>query len=750
MAAEPELGSAAEENPYVGPRPFERDDEPLFFGRRAEIRELVSHVVANRVVLLYAASGAGKTSVLNAGVLPLLEREERFEILPRARVGGGASANGAAMDAGANVFVADLLLDWQGADGHAGDPGQRLAEFLAARPEPRDERRRRLPRLIVVDQFEELFTFHTEHWEQRAGFFEQLAEALEADPYLHAVIALREEYLARLERYLELIPAPVPFRLERLEADAALSAAVGPLERTSRRFAPGVAEAVVEDLRSLPVDVSRGEPIEIDGEFVEPVHLQVVCRSLWAALPPDVEEITDAHRQAFGDVDEALGRFYSDAVTAAAAAGRLRERELRRKLEQGFITPMGTRNTVFEGDGATAEIPNAAIGELEQRHLLHGEYRGRTRWLELTHDRLIEPIRRSNQRYRETTGRRRRRRQLAAAVVAAMVAGGVAVGIVAATTSDSGGGQTIVAAPNASVVLRQRVQVVTAAYSPDGRLIVTASADGVARIWNASSGTPVATLRGGGTSLSSAAFSPDGRLVVTGDIAGGARVWDWRAGRQTAVLRHPAHVTSAAFGPDGSTVLTASADGIARLWDVDSGRVVVELRPPRRTPLFGAAFSPDGGLVVTAGADGVARVWNVASRSTLAELRSGTGAPLLSAAFSPDGRLVATGSADGAARIWSWRDQVQRDARLYASQVASASFSPDGTYVVAAVADGAARVWSPGSGALVSILRAATRAALGSAVFSPDGKQVLTASADRTARVWDLYATSGGTGGDEG
>jgi hypothetical protein len=73
-------------NPYVGPRPFDEEDAPLFFGREAEVHELVSRVVANRVVLFYAASGAGKTSLLNAGATPSLRDEERFEVLPRARL----------------------------------------------------------------------------------------------------------------------------------------------------------------------------------------------------------------------------------------------------------------------------------------------------------------------------------------------------------------------------------------------------------------------------------------------------------------------------------------------------------------------------------------------------------------------------------------------------------------------------------------------------------------------------------------
>jgi hypothetical protein len=77
---------ARDDNPYVGPRPFERGDKQRFFGRTAELRELVSLVIAHRLVLLYAPSGAGKTSLLNAALIPYLEREEQFEVFPSARI----------------------------------------------------------------------------------------------------------------------------------------------------------------------------------------------------------------------------------------------------------------------------------------------------------------------------------------------------------------------------------------------------------------------------------------------------------------------------------------------------------------------------------------------------------------------------------------------------------------------------------------------------------------------------------------
>jgi hypothetical protein len=130
--------------------------------------------------------------------------------------------------------------------------------------------------------------------------------------------------------------------------------------------------------------------------------VEVGCRSLWEALPPAVVEITADHLETFGDVDEVLSRFYSEAVAAAAEAGHIPEHRLRATLERAFITSGGTRGTVYAESEATSGIPNASIDELERRHLIRAEFRAGARWLELTHDRLIDPIKTSNRAFSMT------------------------------------------------------------------------------------------------------------------------------------------------------------------------------------------------------------------------------------------------------------------------------------------------------------------------------------------------------------
>jgi hypothetical protein len=328
-------------NPYVGPRPFERSDSGRFFGREREMRDLASIVVAHRVVLLYSASGAGKSSLLNAAVLPLLEAKN-FDVVQPARVGAlPPRLAAAAVD---NVFVAGLVAQWS-SEGTAPDvlAHMSLAAFLSDRVRSLDEEGEPVPRAIVLDQFEELFTAHPERWPDQAGLFGALRAALDADAGLRIVLALREEYLARLESYLHLLPSrPARFRLERLDAAGALAAVTLPLRGTRRRFDAGAAEALVEDLLKLRVETAPGHTVEVVGEYVEPVQLQVVCRQLWSELPPDVGVITLDHLHVFADLDTVLTTFYEDALAFATAETRVSEARLRGWVAETLITPGGT------------------------------------------------------------------------------------------------------------------------------------------------------------------------------------------------------------------------------------------------------------------------------------------------------------------------------------------------------------------------------------------------------------------------
>jgi len=411
-------------SPFVGPRPFTAEDRGSFFGRDEEISRLVSLVIAHPVVVLYAVSGAGKTSLLTAGLLPALS-EQGFETFPPIRLRSPEPPPAEAPNAYAWAVVHGLR-EQQDDD----DRALSIAAALAERPHEPDPYGFPRPRVLIFDQFEELFTLFPDRWRDREAFFSQVARALSNDPQLRVVFALREEYIAQLERFGPVLPGGLRarFHLERLRHDAALLAITRPLADAGREFASGVAETLIHDLQESRVDLGDGRTTTVEGEFVEPVHLQVVCRTLWENLPAETGVITENDLAASGNVDDTLIRYYEGAVSSAAERGHVAEDRLRDALERSFITSAGTRATVFAG-GATKGLPEAAIAVLEDRHVLRGEWRSGARWIELSHDRLIEPLQTSNARIRRV-GARRRRIQLAVlgALVVALAVGSVLAG----------------------------------------------------------------------------------------------------------------------------------------------------------------------------------------------------------------------------------------------------------------------------------------------------------------------------------
>ncbi|MCC8242825.1 WD40 repeat domain-containing protein [Saccharothrix luteola] len=242
-----------------------------------------------------------------------------------------------------------------------------------------------------------------------------------------------------------------------------------------------------------------------------------------------------------------------------------------------------------------------------------------------------------------------------------------------------------------------------AAFSPDGRLLATATQpfpccpDGVPgntlTLWDLDTGTPVRRVGHTGQVLS-VAFSPDGRRVATAGVDRTVFIRDTATG---TVLKsftgHAGAVNGVRFSPDGRLLATASHDQTVKLWDPATGTPLATLTGHTgwiRT----AEFSPDGRTLATAGHDQTVILWDVTTRTRLDTITDHTDADFTGVAFSPDGRTLAYTSGDAAIALWDVSRRTTT-ARLtgHTQRVHAIAFSPDGHHLATAGADQNLILW---------------------------------------------------------
>ncbi len=231
------------------------------------------------------------------------------------------------------------------------------------------------------------------------------------------------------------------------------------------------------------------------------------------------------------------------------------------------------------------------------------------------------------------------------------------------------------------------------AFSPDGTLLATTSADHTARIWHTTDGTLARTLTGHTSNVHGVAFSPDGTLLATASGDKTARIWHTTDGTLARTLTgHTSNVYRVAFSPDGTLLATTSYDKTARIWHTTDGTLARTLTG-HTSNVYRVAFSPDGTLLATTSYDKTARIWHTAD-GTLARTLTGHTNYVNGVAFSPDGTLLATTSGDKTARIWHTADgTLARTLTGHTSNVYRVAFSPDGTLLATTSSDKTARIW---------------------------------------------------------
>ena len=273
------------------------------------------------------------------------------------------------------------------------------------------------------------------------------------------------------------------------------------------------------------------------------------------------------------------------------------------------------------------------------------------------------------------------------------------------------------------------------AFSPDGTVLATTSADKTARLWDPATGHTIRTLTGHTNTFWRVAFSPDGTMLATTSPDQTARLWEAATGQIIRTLTgHTDTVAGVAFSPDGTVLATSSFDKTARLWDPATGQIIRTLTG-HTDAVWGVAFSLDGTVLATTSYDKTARLWDVATGHTIRTLTGHTD-KVAGLAFSPDGTMLATTSVDQTARLWEVATgQIIRTLTGHTNTVVGVAFSPDGAVLATTSFDQTARLWDVATGHTIRTLTGHTDKVVG-VTFSPDGAVLATISEDKTARLW--------------
>jgi WD40 repeat protein len=749
-------------NPFVGPRAF-RTGERLH-ARERETQHIVDLLISERIVLLYSPSGAGKTSLINAALIPELD-SERFQVSPVVRVamdtpdpvGDGVAGN---------RYVLSTLLSLEEAV-----PPDRQRDLTELRRLTIDDYLRDWSlldeagagnELLVFDQFEEILTADATDEEARRHFFGELGEALR-DRGRWALFAMREEFVAGLDPYLASLPTKLRtrVRLDLLQADGARRAIQRPAIAAGREITDEAARRLVDELRL--VNVQRGEErVQLPGPFVEPVQLQVVCSRLWDAVGPDVDRIDVEHVEALGDVERTLGDYYAERVADVAAVTGVAERHIRDWFDDELITASGFRAQLPHGPRTAGAAEPAVVARLEDAHLVRAEDRRGTRWIELAHDRLIEPVREDNARWRaenlsdlqrqaarwHAAGRKEELLLAGGALDAAAARMGAQTDELTAVEQDFW--EASLAARRArrrqrreSLVIRFSIVLgiallaslaavvvaVTQSRVAEERLLIARSRQLAMEASTLSDERPETALL---LALEGVEAAPT-HEALSALAAGLARPMTQVRERWT---NSEDEIWSVALSADGGTVVTSGGDGMLRVWDARSGE-------PRWSSsadpddLDVVAISPGGERIAAAG-DGL-RLWDAESGAPLGA--DGGEEDLLwirALAFSPDGASILSGGDE--LRLWDGVTGERRGDPLLAggAEVTDVAFSPDGISFVSSDADGTVRIWDASSGEQQrELLKAHDEAEVWAVAFSPDGGTIASGGEDGAIRLWD-------------
>ncbi len=768
--------SARPDSPYKGLTAFDDSelDALLFFGREREREIVVANLIASRLTVLYGPSGVGKSSLLRASVARSLRE---LPEAPLVVVFSSWSDDPAAALAQA---VAEAVGDSSAAS---------LEIAIAHAQRERDV-------YLILDQVEEYFLYQPGD-EPDEPFARALPSLLAGPSRVNALVSLREDALAKLDRFAGRIPGLFgnTLRLDRLDRESARAAIVRPPERYGEltgepvSLEPELVEDVLDQVSAGRIEAPLAGLGAVEGAEssarIEAPYLQLVMQRIWDEERADGSNVLRAATlERLGGAQRIVEEHLERAMSSLSPA----QRDVAARIFGHLVTPSGTKIAHEESDlVAFAQVDSGdlrpVLDALVRERILRSDEDGPAVRYEIFHDVLAQPMLAWRARHRtereierqvEERARRKSRMQRLIALgigLAAVLVGALLFAVVQQRNADEKSRDARARTLDASAIalLTEDPELSLLLARESARLAPGPTAED-ALLQSLLSSRVRATLDTGGPG-SAVAFAPSKNAVVYVDADGVLHVVS--ATGDELLAADVGRGSSVVLSADGSYAVVRSESGPPRILELPTGRTRCALQG-----LGGRA-----GAVVPVGANvvavrnGIGSIWD--AKACTLERRLGRMGPtavrivaspdgrraafvsgrqaividparprarvrvrhpgdITSLAFSADGSRVVTGGSDKLARIWNGRTG-RRLAELdgHAGRVLDVAFSPLGTEVVTASTDGTARIWNAETGDLVAPLFGHTDL-VRSVEFAPDGLSVVTSSDDGTARTWAL------------
>jgi WD40 repeat protein/DNA replication protein DnaC len=771
---------------FIGPSRLEDSSEGVAqeieaSGRQQDIDRLIERISQSNynLLVIHGPSGVGKSSIISAGLIPSLNQRVigSLEALPiHVR-----SYRNWVQDLGQKLiegFTSDYQFSIESLN-------QQLDQ---------NQLRNRLT-ILILDQFEEFFLHCTEP-SQKRDFWKFLYRCLEGKEIqnVKVILSLREDYLhhlLELERFYSL-------ELDQTLGSKAKTPSIDALKdvlRQENRYALGNFSR--QDAQKIITSLTEGSQFYLEPELicklvedladdfgeVRPIELQVVGSQLQTkeitTLSKYHQLVEEYHQLGISPREILVALFLGEVVKDC---GQPNERVARLVLyfltDENKIRPLKTRADLEQDlQEWIANLPENEQKNIDLDLILRIFVQSRLVDIlqespdnphhQLVHDYLATIIRQQKNpeidELKEKLKEAEQREKIAQITslrlksellwlhhdqLEALVAISKAGELLLETTNISPYvkmgvvvqlQQIIYAIREANRLQEHDSWVNSAQFSPNGKIIASASADGKIILRNLDDGQ-LKTLEGHERSVKCINFSPDGKILASGSDDCNIKLWDVKNGKELLTLTgHSNSVRSISFSPNSQTIASASTDNTVRVWSLDSGGKEKILKG-HKDSVRSVCFSRDGQKIASASKDRTVRVWSLDSKEP--KILKGHKRGVRDVDFSPDGTTIASTGDDSTIKLWDLEHNNSRIGILkgHKGPVRCVRFSKDGKTIVSAGADGTLKTWSVERLEEIETFQS-NGGLVREANFSPDDKTIVSANADGTVRLWNFERT---------